>query len=291
MKAGTPASVRVWRVVVLIIVGGYLLVPMIAMADFSTRGTNGTRTTAYWRAIRSYPDLVGAIITSLELAVLSVVGVLVLLVPTMLWVHLRLPKLRRPVEVLCLLPLTIPAIVLVVGMAPIYAWVTYFLGSSPLTLTFVYVILVLPFAHRAIDASLSIVDVRTLAEAARTLGASWPRTILGVLVPNIRVGIMSASVIGVALVLGEFTIASLLNFDTMQVVINLLGKRDGQVAVAVSLGALIFAFLLLVMLPTSEGRREPRKTRGTGTPAAPLTATSPSASDTPTPATTEGIDA
>ena len=141
-----------------------------------------------------------------------------------------------------------------VGIAPIYAQVTRFLGGSPLTLTFVYMVLVLPFAHRAIDASLRSVDVVTLSEAARTLGASWPRTLVGVIVPNIRVGIMSAAVISIALVLGEFTIASLLNFDTMQVVINLIGKRDAGVSVAVSLAALIFAFLLLIALPTSDGR-------------------------------------
>ena len=110
---------------------------------------------------------------SLELAALSVLGTMVLLVPTMVWVHLRVPRLRRTLEVVCLLPLTIPAIVLVVGIAPIYKWVTYFLGGSPLTLTFVYMVLVLPFAHRAIDASLRSVDVVTLSEAARTLGASW----------------------------------------------------------------------------------------------------------------------
>ena len=57
---------------------------------------------------------------------------LVLLVPTMTWVRLRLPGLRRTVEFICLLPLTIPAIVLVVGLAPVYAWVTYFLGGSSL---------------------------------------------------------------------------------------------------------------------------------------------------------------
>jgi putative spermidine/putrescine transport system permease protein len=247
-------GVRVWRWAVLALIGGYLLLPLLSMADFSTRQPDGARTLAPWEAITTYPDLVGGIITSLELSVLSVLGVLVLLVPTMVWVHLRLPLLRRPLELLCLLPLTIPAIVLVVGMAPIYAWVTYLFGDSPLTLTFVYVVLVLPFAYRAVDASLRSVDVTTLAEAARTLGASWPRTIVGVLVPNIRVGIASAAVISIALVLGEFTIASLLNFNTLQVVINLLGKRDAQVSVAVSLAALLFAFVLLVALPTGGAR-------------------------------------
>jgi putative spermidine/putrescine transport system permease protein len=244
-----------WRWFILLLVGFYLLLPMVAMLDFSTRGAPGTRSLEAWAAIPSSPGLIASIIASLQLALLSVLGTMLLLLPTMVWVHLRVPRLRRTLEVICLLPLTIPAIVLVVGLAPIYKWVTYFLGGSPLTLTFVYLVLVLPFAHRAIDASLRSVDVTTLSEAARTLGASWPRTFIGVIVPNIRVGIMSAAVISIALVLGEFTIASLLNFETMQPVINLIGKRDAAVSVAVSLAALIFAFLLLIALPTSDGMR------------------------------------
>ncbi len=244
-----------WRWVILLFVGFYLLLPMVAMLDFSTRGAPGTRSLESWTSIPSSPGLIEGVVASLELAVLSVLGTMVLLVPTMVWVHLRVPRLRRSMEVVCLLPLTIPAIVLVVGIAPIYKWVTFFLGGSPLTLTFVYMVLVLPFAHRAIDASLRSVDVVTLSEAARTLGASWVRTLVGVIIPNIRVGIMSAAVISIALVLGEYTIASLLNFDTLQPVITLIGKRDAGVSVAVSLAALIFAFLLLIALPTSDGMR------------------------------------
>jgi putative spermidine/putrescine transport system permease protein len=240
---------------VLGVLGVYLLLPLVAMVEFSTRGAGNDRTLAAWRAIGTDQDLVAAILASVELALLTVVGMLVLLVPTMTWVHLRVPRVRRLVEFVCLLPLTIPAIVLVVGIAPIYAWVTYLLGDSPLTLTFVYIVLVLPFAYRAIDAGLGAIDIVTLAEAARSLGSSWVQVLTRVIIPNIRGAIISASVISVALVLGEFTIASLLNFDTLQVVINLLGKRDAALAVAVSVAALLFAFVLLFVLAYVAPRR------------------------------------
>jgi putative spermidine/putrescine transport system permease protein len=55
-------------------------------------------------------------------------------------------------------------------------------------------------------------------------------------------------VLAIALVLGEFTISSLLSFNTVQVVIYLLGKRDPFVSVAVSLAALVFAFVLLFVI-------------------------------------------
>jgi putative spermidine/putrescine transport system permease protein len=244
------------RWLVLVVFGVFFLLPPFAMLEFSTRATAG-RTFTAWRGIVSDPDLVNAIVISLELAVLTVAGMLLLLVPTATWVHLRLPRLRRPVEFICLLPLTIPAIVLVVGIAPIYAWVTYLLGDSPLTLAFVYVILVLPYAYRAIDNGLGAIDLRTLAEAARSLGASWPTVLARVVVPNIRGALVSASFLAVALVLGEFTLASLLSFNNLQVTINLLGKVDAALSVAVSLAALLFAFVLLVVLSYVGRRRGP----------------------------------
>ncbi|MEU7524581.1 ABC transporter permease subunit [Saccharothrix sp. NPDC042600] len=243
------------RRLVLLVLGAFFLVPLLAMAEFSTRGAGGSRSLASWTGIASDPDLVEAILVSVQLAAASSALVLVLLVPTMTWIRLRLPGLRRLVEFLCLLPITIPAIVLVVGLAPLYAWVDYFLGDSPLTLTFAYAVLVLPFAYRAIDAGLSAIDLKTLAEAARSLGASWGTVLVRVVVPNIRTALIGASLLSVALVLGEFTIASLLNFDTLQVRVNLLGKRDAGVSIAVSLLSLVFAFVLLFLLSFVGGRR------------------------------------
>jgi putative spermidine/putrescine transport system permease protein len=173
----------------------------------------------------------------------------------MTWVNLRLPHLRRVIEFVCLLPLTIPAIVIVVGIAPIYAWVTYLVGDSPLTLTFVYVIIVLPYAYRALDAGLTAMDLTTLTEAARGLGASWWTVIWRIVVPNVRGAILSAALVSVAMVLGEFTISSLLDFQTIQVEINLLGKRDADISIAVSLAALLFAFVLLFALAFAGRRR------------------------------------
>ena len=243
------------RRAVLAALGAYFLLPLVAMLEFSTRGAGGSRDLSAWRAIGTDAELLHAIAVSVELAVLTAVLMLVLLLPTMTWVHLRLPRMKRLVEALCLLPLVIPAIVLVVGIAALYSWVTYFLGDSALTLTFVYVVLVLPYAYRAIESGLAAVDVRTLSEAARSLGASWPTVLLRVVLPNVRAAVLSAALLSVALVLGEYTIASLLNFTTLQVDIALLGKRNAAVSIAVALAALLFAFALLLTLSLVAGRR------------------------------------
>ncbi len=236
--------------------GVFFLFPLYAMADFSTRNLiAGGRTLAAWTNLLADDALYQAIVTSLLLALLTVVAMLVLLVPTMIWVRLRAPWAKGAVEFLCLLPLTIPALVIVVGLKNVYLWVTYLLGESALTLTFVYVVVVLPFAYRALDAALSAIDLRTLSEAARSLGAGWPTTIMRVVVPNIWSGILSAAFISVAVVLGEYTIASLSGFQTLQVQIVAIGKSDGSTSVAASLAVLLFGFVLLLGLSLVTRRR------------------------------------
>lgn len=237
--------------------GVFFLFPLYAMADFSTRNLiAGGRTLRAWANLVADDALYQAIVVSLLLAVLTVLAMLVLLLPTMIWVRLRAPWARGLVEFLCLLPLTIPALVIVVGLRNVYLWVTYFLGESALTLTFVYIVLVLPFAYRALDAALSSIDLQTLTEAARSLGAGWATTILRVVVPNIWSGILSASFISIAVVLGEYTIASLTGYQTLQVQIVLIGKSDGPTSVAASLAVLLLAFVLLLVLSlATRGRR------------------------------------
>lgn len=242
---------RLFRTVALLGFGAFFVIPLLAMLDFSTRVPGGQegRTSAAWTALVQDPTLRHAITTSLLLALFTVFGMIVLLVPTMVWTRLRVPRARRLIEFLCLLPLTIPALVIVVGIGGVYAWVTYFFGNSALTLTFAYIVLVLPYAYRSVDAALSSIDVITLAEAARSLGAGWFTVIVRVIGPNIVQGVLSAAFISVALVMGEFTFASLLSYlDTLPVVINLLGKSDANTAVAASLASIIFVSILLLGL-------------------------------------------
>ncbi|BBZ01524.1 ABC transporter permease [Mycolicibacterium chitae] len=247
----TPTSTRTKtvRTVCAVLFGLFFLFPLYAMADFSTRDLQGAgRTLAAWSNLFADNALYSAIVVSVLIALLTVAVMLVLLVPTMTWVRLRAPWANGLMEFLCLLPLAIPALVIVVGLRNVYLWVTYLLGESALVLTFVYVILVLPFAYRALDSALRGIDLATLTEAARSLGAGWTTTLVRVVLPNIWAGVLSAAFISVAVVLGEYTIASLSGYETLQVQIVAIGKSDGPTSVAASLAVLLFGFALLLTL-------------------------------------------
>jgi putative spermidine/putrescine transport system permease protein len=252
------AAVRlqVFRVVVLVLCGAFFVVPLLAMLGFSTRSfTGGDRVWTAWGLLVKDPLLRGSIITSLGLSLLTVLGMLVLLVPTLIWVRLRVQWAARIVEFLCLLPLTVPPLVIIVGLTNVTAWLAYLFTDTPYWLAFLYVVLVLPYAYRALDAGLSAINVPVLAEAARSLGAGWLTVITRVIVPNIRTALISASFISIALVLGEFTFASLLGFNTLQVTIAQQSKSNAQESVAASLASILFAALLLVGLSFVSGGR------------------------------------
>jgi putative spermidine/putrescine transport system permease protein len=252
-------KVKLWRLLIILVVGTYLLLPLYSMLDFSTKPFlfgQGGRTLDAWKVIPSQPDLTIAIIRSMISAVIVMFLILVLIVPTVVWVHLKLPKLKRIVELICLIPLAIPAIVIVVGIAPLYRWIAINITESPITLSLVYSMLILPYTYRSLSASLDASDIHTLSEASRTLGASTFRMMAGIIMPTLRTGILNGSFIAIALVLGEFTISNLLNYKTFQVVIAQIGRSSGNVAVAVSLASILFVLILLLVIPQKKRQKE-----------------------------------
>ncbi len=261
---------QAFRIAVLTLTSVALLVPLVSLFEFSIRfPLTGEVSFDAWRRVfagntgeySTLDVLWSGLTNSLIMCVLTVAIMLVLLVPTMVWVRLKVPAMDRAVEFICLLPLTIPAVVLVVGLAPIYRFLASTpLGSNTVWLAFAYVVLVLPFAYRSIDAGLRSIDLKTLTEAARSFGASWPVIIVRVILPNIRTALISASFVTIAVVLGEFTVARFLARDNLQTALFQINLSDGQIAAVMSLLALGVTTILLIALDLLAGRRK-RTTR------------------------------
>jgi len=262
MQSRRRRRLNLFRYVVFTVFTAFFLLPLLAMVRFSLEGsTSGSWSLAAWKAIPSFPGLLSAVEITLELAVLTCMVVLVLLVPTMIWIRLRVRWISRFFEFLCLLPLTIPAIVLVVGLAPIYNFIRHY-QISALQLFWVYAVLALPYAYRALAAGLNAMDATTLSEAARSLGANWYTVMVRIIMPNMRQAILNALLLSSALVLGEFTIALLLLYTNMQTALYYISRTTPNAGVlfSTSSAALLFAFGLLLILSFAGRRR--RRARG-----------------------------
>ncbi|WP_418957728.1 ABC transporter permease [Streptomyces tritici] len=265
----TPAlRVRPGRGVVLLVAAVYFLVPLAASVLF-TIDVPGRGLT-----FDAYTELLGAegfltsLLLSLELAAATIALVLLLMVPAMVALRLGAPRLRPVVEVVCSLPLVVPPIAFVAGIASVLTWGPEHLSRTPLFQTFVavqnpdfpvvlvlaYTVMALPFVHRALDAGLRAVDVPTLVEAARNCGANWPRALLRAVLPNLRGALLNASFLTLALVLGEFTVAQILKFRPFAVWIVGIGGSQAQLSVAVSVLSLFVTWLLLLGLAFAGAR-------------------------------------
>jgi putative spermidine/putrescine transport system permease protein len=245
--------------VVMVLLGAvFFLVPLGATFEFSLRAAHGHNFSAYGQLIHD-PQFWSTLGLSLKLAAETIALLLVLLVPTAYWVHLRAPGLRPVVAFVCVLPFVVPPIVLIVGLLGVFRGSPGWWISSPQFLVPGYVILSLPYGWFSLDAGLRAMDIKTLSEAAESLGAGSVRTLLQVILPGLRTAIVAAALLALAIVLGEFTMASLALFNTFPAYVNYVGHTTvtGGPALTVLTFALVWAAMLVLVLA---GRGPQRRT-------------------------------
>jgi putative spermidine/putrescine transport system permease protein len=105
---------------------------------------------------------------------------------------------RGWVNTFAVLPI-VPGIILGIAFLKTYPNV-----PSAMALVIGYSLLKAPYMVLAVQSSFESMDLRQLEESARSLGASWPRTFLSVIVPNAKRGIVSGSIICWTLAAAEF---------------------------------------------------------------------------------------
>lgn len=234
-----------WSWFWLILAALYLVVPLWSTVQFSL-DVGPHRYGLHWYAfILRDPVFRNSFLLSLRLALETVAISLVLMVPTVYWVHIRLPGLRPVMEFIAMLPFVVPPIALAVGMIGLFQGVPWVISNTQI-LAFAYVIQALPFTYRSLDAGMLAVDIRTLTDAAQSLGASWRQTLWLIILPNLRTAVLASAFLTIAVVLGEYTISSLLLFDTFAVYIQHIGTSQAYAAAALAI--LSFGLTWLSML-------------------------------------------
>jgi len=237
-------SRAVWWLV-LVVVGIFYLVPMLSMTRFAFQripviNLSPDNILSKWTVAPLLdtfgdPSFRNAALLSVMLAIATAAATSALLLPTMLVAHLRSPRARKLIEVSAVLPFVVPAIALVVGFAGAFRNSFPILIRNPFGLVPLYVITALPFTHRTLENGLAALDLRTLVNASRSLGAGWGRTIVQVIAPNMRASIATASFLAITVVLGEFTIASLLLKNTLPLYLAYAQGQNPQGSFAVGL--------------------------------------------------------
>jgi putative spermidine/putrescine transport system permease protein len=218
----------------------YFFIPLISTVEFSLRMIKGKYTFEAYRQAFADPEFYQSFGYSMLWAVLTIIISLLLVVPTAYWVQLKLRKARPYVEFVTLMPFVVPAVVLTFGLLRLYGRPPLGLNATPIILLVGYTVLSLPYMYRSVDAGLQAIDVRTLTEAAQSLGAGWGTILKDVIFPNLRVALLSGIFLTFAIVMGEFTFASLLSKPAFGPYLEYIGATRAYTPQAVS----VLSFLI-----------------------------------------------
>ena len=232
-------KIPLWSWVWFILGGLYFILPLYATLDFSLRMERDKIGFKAYASAFADPGFLHSFGYSIGLAAITIIVSILLIVPTAYWIRLRLPEARRMTEFITLMPFVVPAIILVFGLIRIY--------SSPVKIPFTsivlmdslttssygtvilivagYMVLGLPYMYRSIDTGMRTVDVRTLTEAAQSLGANGFTIMFRVILPNLRTALLSGALLTFAIVVGEVVLASYLGVAAFGPYLFLLGQH------------------------------------------------------------------
>lgn len=192
----------------------YFFLPVYGTFDFSLRMKRGELSLLAYEIIFNDPRFWTGFQYSLTMALITIVISTLIFVPTVYWLHLKAPQARPLVEIITILPFVIPGIVFVFGLIRTFSRPPLQMTLNPFTTDILmvagYVIISMPYMFRAVDAGMRALDVRTLTEAAQSLGSSGWQVLAHVIFPNLRIAILSGSLICFATVMGELILADFL---------------------------------------------------------------------------------
>ena len=251
-KKVRPASWQIFMVSFFLL---YMLVPIISTYVFSV-ATRWDRTILpegytlefYKRAFAaSYFTI--TLRNSLILSLATILVSLLVIVPTVYWVHTRLVGAKPLLDILMILPFGIPMVVLALALVQVYNFPP--LARSPTLLIGAVVIYSMPFMYRPVSNAIQAVDAQVLTEAGQSLGANVFQVLYRIIIPNILPGILSGSLLVFSTVFAEYTLTSLIvgaKFKTFPLLLVEFTRINGNVASAFSVISFTIAWLVSILI-------------------------------------------
>jgi putative spermidine/putrescine transport system permease protein len=227
----------------------YFFVPLYGTLDFSLRMKKGVISLLAYQTVLADPQFIESFQYSVVMGIVSVTLSILLFVPTVYWIYLKVPKARPFVEIVSILPFIIPTIVFVFGLIRTFSRPPFLLTLTPFKTDILmaagYIILSMPYMFRAIDVGMRSIDVKTLTEAGQSLGANWLQILFTIIIPNLRIAILSGALIAFATVLGEMILGDFLVRPAFGAYLVLVGRSKAYEPAALSIISYALTWIML----------------------------------------------
>jgi len=247
----------------------YLFFPIVATLLFSVATRWSTTilpegyTLAYYKLLLGSPEFMQALLRTVTVSLATVTLSILIIIPSMYLTIVYYPRLEKLFELLSILPFAMPGVILAIGLIQMYSKGPIRITNTPYILIGAYFVLILPFMYQATKNSFRAINVKALTEAALMLGCGKLETFVKIIFPNVLRGVITAALISVSVLFGEFVLANLLvgaNYETLQIYLYKLQKVDGHMANALVasyfLVILLMSLILIWMVAKPEARRQ-----------------------------------
>ena len=236
----------IWGAIGLILVLLYLpLVPPIIFSLAPEQSAEGSLTLRWYSEMWTNPLLVGAVVTSLEAALIVALATPLLALAASIAIReLRAPRL---ILILILLPLFVPGISM--GLATAVFFRLTGIAPSLLTIVIVQILWALPFATIVVLTTMSTFDP-TYVEAAHMSGAGRWRAFRDIELPLIWPGISGAATFSLILSFNETVRTSLVQ-GPLNTVQTYIWSTYKQIGLSPTLHALMTLLILITILLVS----------------------------------------
>jgi putative spermidine/putrescine transport system permease protein len=163
-----------------------------------------------FKFIFSDPFIIRSLESSVLVAFTTSLSSLVIYLLVILFMHYKEQRgwINTLFEIVVIIPLMIPAILLALSMYELYRPTA--IGGTFLILVFAHITIVSPYVYRNLYSVSKIIDMKSLIEASRSLGAGLFTTLFKVILPNIYHGLLGAFLLSFAISFGDFEIANIL---------------------------------------------------------------------------------
>jgi len=232
-----------------LLVCAFMVVPMVlsVMAGLTTNYFVGVKSGLTLKWIVQVWDLYEkTIYLSVGIALACVAITALIGVPAAYVLAQRQGRVARLIEELIVLPVAVPG--LATALALIQFWGPYpAFRTSWVFILVGHVIFTLPFMVRPVLAVMLTGNLRSLEEAAATLGAGFAQRFFSVVLPNVRGGVLAGALMVLTLSVGEFNITWMLHTPlTMTVPV---GLADSYASMRLEIGSAYTIIFFLIIIP------------------------------------------
>ncbi|MBU0557926.1 MAG: ABC transporter permease subunit [Alphaproteobacteria bacterium] len=245
MRAG-----KALQLTVTLLTAAFLLVPTIqsVLASVTVNYFQGLKSglTLKW-IVEVWELYAGSIFLSIGIALACLVVTLIIGVPAAYAMARNPGRWMRALEEFISLPLAIPGLALALALLQLYG--TY--KGFRMSWTFIlvgHVLYTLPFMVRSVMSVLAAIDLKTLEEAAASLGAGPARRFVDVVVPNALPGILAGALTVVTLSIGEFNLTWMLHTPYLKTLPVGLADSYASMRLEIASAYTLIFFVMIVPL-------------------------------------------